>query len=150
MVFMLSVLSGCQGTAQSDGSQVKISKSKVEVQDERGKSEISIGNEGEVALPEGYPADIVPVMEGAKVTTATKGADGSYSVMLTSEKPVSDIKRYYEGVLSGISDLQKQDMGDIVNMMGSKGEKTIVLNISEDAASGKNQRIISISIIPAE
>jgi len=150
MVFVLSVLAGCQAKTETEGSKVKVSESKVEVQNEQGKTEISIGNEGEVSLPEGYPSDIVPVMEGAKITSATKGGDGSYNILLASEKSVADIKAYYEGVLAGVSDLQKQEAAGVINMMGTKGDKTFVLNIAEDMASGINQRIISISIIPAE
>ena len=150
MVVVLAVLAGCQSKSETGSSNVKISGTKVEVQNEQGKSEISVGNEGEVSLPEGYPSDIVPVMEGAKLTTATKSDDGSYNLLLASGKSVADIKAYYERVLSGVRDLQKQDAGGVINMMGSKGGKTFILNIAEDMASGINQRIISISIIPKE
>jgi len=148
--FIYSVSVRLPGENGKRGPQVKVSENKIEVQNEQGKSEVSIGNEGEVSLPEGYPSDIVPVMEGAKITTATKSEDGSYNVLLASEKSLADIKAYYEGVLAGVSDLKKQDAGDVINMMGTKGDKTFVLNIAQDMASGIDQRIISISIIPAE
>lgn len=150
IVLVLSILAGCQAKTETSGSKVKVSGKKVEVQNEQGKSEISIGNEGEVAIPDGYPSNIVPIMEGAKVTSATKGADGSFNILLTSKKSVAEIKAYYEKVLAGLSNLQKQEAADVINMMGTKDDKTVVLNITEDMASGTNQRIISISIVPAE
>ncbi len=147
---------GGSKTISTDQGEVKVNEkeNKVEVKTNDGNSsETSISKDGEsVALPEGYPQDLVPIMDGAKITAANRNEDAdkklSFWITYTVEKEPKEVNGFYQDALKDLTEMQKMEINGVYTNGGNKGDNSVGITINADESEGKKQTIVIIAITP--
>ncbi len=114
------------------------SKSEINVADENGKG---------VSLPDGYPEDLVPIVDGSKIQLANKNEqDGktTYLISLSSTKSAKDVYKFYQDVLKDAEDYSSSQMNDVFSVTGVKDNQQITFMIVPEDKSTS----VQISIAP--
>lgn len=127
-----------KGTATFEGKDG--SKSQVDVADENGKG---------VALPDGYPEDLVPIVDDSKIQLANKNDEKgktTYLISLSSSKSGKDVYNFYKDVLKDAQDLSSSEMSGIFAVSGVKNNQEISVMITPD----EKETIVQIGIVPKE
>ncbi len=151
---VLGVTAGCGSgtTVNTKDGAVTIQDNNVKVQTKDGKSEITVGKEGEVSLPDGYPAETVPIITGGKVSAAMKNEDQdkklTFFVTVTSDKDPKEIKQFYQNALQGATDTTSTETPEGFFTTGTKGDNVYSVTISTDPSNSKQQTIIQIVVAP--
>lgn len=105
-------------------------------------------------LPEGYPEEIVPLMEGSTITLSSmnedKGKNIIYWVAFISPKGTNEIRDFYRVAFKNAENVQQVDISDEFSISGSKKDKSFSISISSDEIDGQKQSIVSIMIGPKE
>ena len=116
------------------------SKTVVDVADENGKG---------VALPDGYPEDLVPIVDDSKIQLANKNDENgktTYLISLSSSKSGKDVYKFYQDVLKDAQDLTSSDMSGIFAVSGVKDNQEISVMITPD----EKETMVQIGIVPAD
>lgn len=152
---LIALSAGCGGekTIKTDEGTLKVNENKMEVTSNDGsKSQVAVNEEKGVSLPEGYPSQVVPIVDGGKVVLANKNEDAdkkvSFWVTVSSEKPTQEVYKFYEEALKDASDTQKAQSNDGYYLAGVKGDKRFTVSIDPEEKDGKN--ISSIQIFMAQ
>lgn len=139
---------------KTDDGSLKVESNKIEVKTEDGKSQLSIGGEGGVSLPDGYPKDIVPIMDGSKITLASRNEDQqkkvSYWLTMSNEKDPEDVYQYYQGALTDLQEINKMESPGYYCITGAKGDSSIMVTVTEESSDKGKQSIIQIVIGPKQ
>lgn len=153
----LVLVSGCGGgkSIKTEGGTLNVNENKLEVKTNDGKAEMSVGTEGqEVALPEGYPQEVVPILAGAKITLASRNEDANkkltYWVTVTSDKNAQEVRKFYEGVLKDAQNTQKTEVNKNYFIAGEKQNNIFTVTVTAEETGGKRQSNIQIMIAPKE
>lgn len=156
IILLGSMFTGCGFLSKEikteDGSILKLSKDGVEVKSRDGNSQISIGGDEGVSLPEGYPKDTVPIIDNSKIVAASKNEDQSkkvtYSVMLLTEKSLSDVMAFYKEAMKDAKNLNQNSMGEAASFGGEKDEYSFWIILGTDSSGDKPQTSVTITITP--
>lgn len=103
-------------------------------------------------MPEGYPQDLGPIMDGAKITVANRNEDAnkklSFWITYTIEKEPKEVSGFYQDALKDLSEMQKMEINGLHTISGNKGDNSIGITINADESEGKKQTIVIIAITP--
>ncbi|MGE5422331.1 MAG: hypothetical protein ACM3QW_03635 [Ignavibacteriales bacterium] len=157
-VMLLVLTAGCGGAGKTvttkDGSVTFNKEGTVTFEGKDGsKSEVEVAKEegGEVALPEGYPTDLVPIMSGAKIVLANRNQESgktTYWVTASTTESAQDTYKYYQEALKDLQDPSNMQMNNIYSLGGVKDGQQINLIITpEDDNKSTN---LQITIAPKE
>lgn len=148
---ILVLSAGCGGdkTIKTDEGTLKVNDNKVEVTtNDGGKSQVSVDEEKGVSLPEGYPGEVVPVIDGGKIVLANKNEDAdkkvSFWVSVTSDKPTQEVYKFYEEALKDATQAQKTQSNDSYYLAGLKGGMSYTISIDSEEKDGKKISNIQI------
>ncbi|MHB9145817.1 MAG: hypothetical protein ACYC5Y_10845 [Symbiobacteriia bacterium] len=170
LLAMATVFIGC-GTVKTDAGRVSTKNGKVEFKGNDG-SNVVVNDKGEVQmksadgtavaslgtgkLPDGYPSNLLPVMEGGTIVSAWKSADQgltNYSVMYEITAKPEKLKEYYESLLKDTKDFSSLDATaagtvnylltggrdgfklSVTIMLGDGGKSVVNLALGEEAKS---------------
>jgi hypothetical protein len=143
---------GTERTVKTEEGTAKIQDDTIEVTSEDGKSQVVVGEVGEVALPDGYPEDLVPIIADGKVAASTKNEDEnnkfSYSVMLFSDKEMKDATSFYKNALKDLEELQVMESPELVTFGGQKNGYNIFVLLGVDNSEDKPRIGINITLTP--
>lgn len=152
LLMFLVPVAGCGcNTIKTDNGSISLDKGKMEVKtNDGGQAQIAVSDKGQsVALPDDYPKDIVPVIDNATVTVASRNEDKdkkvSYYVTLTSEKDIKDVYNFYVDALKDLTELNKSQMNDYYSISGVKGDKQIAVTVTPEDKD--NKKIANVLII---
>jgi hypothetical protein len=143
-------LAGCKKTIKTDDGSISVDKNgNIEAKSNDGTTtKISSNDKGTVSLPDGYPKDILPVIDGAKIITAAKqDSDGksSYTVMCDVNKKIEDIAKYYQGKLGDLTDKTETSGTEAYMLIGKKGGYEIAVYTTKDS---EDKVILSLNLSP--
>lgn len=143
---------GSEKTIKTEESTVKIQDEQVEVVSEDGKSQTTIGEAGEVSLPDGYPKDLVPIIDGGKVAASTRNEDENkhvtYSVMLFTEKDIKEVTNYYKESLKGLKEFQIMETPETTTIGGQNEDYTIFVFAGVDNSEDTPRTGVNITLTP--
>lgn len=104
-----------------------------------------------VSLPEGYPKDILPIIDGGKIVLANKNEDAdkkvSFWVTVSSDKPAQEVYKFYEEAVKDASETQKAQSNDGYYLAGVKGDKRFTISIDPEEKDGKKISNIQIFVV---
>lgn len=151
MILTLAAGCGSQKTIKTEDGKVSYGDGKATYEGKDGtKTEVNVAEDDkEVALPDGYPEDLVPVMAGSKVQVANKNEENgkiSYVIMLNTSKSADEVNNYYKNVLKDAEDLSSTQINDIYSVIGVKNNQEISVSIMPD--NGKTT--VQIGIVPKQ
>ena len=112
-------------TQTGDGGQVNAT-----IQGDDGKTVHVLTNEQGVKLPDDFPAD-VPVYPGGTVVNCTTSED-LLQLMVQTTDSLQQAKTFYLGKLKdlGWADTESMDMGQVMSIAASKGQRKIAIMIT--------------------
>jgi hypothetical protein len=115
---------------------------------------VSIDLEQGTALPEGYPSELVPIIEDAVLAISERLPGDSnipdgYMLTLKSDRSVQEAEGYYQNALKGIEGLGTVTMNGMVILSGTKDPYTISVMISPNSLGGPEITMIQI-VLSAE
>lgn len=154
MIFVVFLSAGCgsEKTIKTDEGSVTVEDNKIEANSEDGKSKTSVAMEGEVSLPEGYPEDIAPIIEGGKVSVSTKNeGDGklaSYSVMIFTDKDLKEATTFYKDALKDSKSFQIMESPEANTLAGEKNGYNIAVFVAIDNSLDEPRTGVNISLTP--
>ena len=117
-------------------------------------SQISVsGKEGEsVALPDAYPKDLFPIIDGATILMANRNEDANkkvtYWVTYTSDKAAKEIYDFYLGAYKDATESQKMELSGTYSVSGIKSGQQFSTTISSEDKDGKKVSTVMITIAP--
>lgn len=139
LVMAFSLMAGCGSgkTVTTDDGKVSYQEGKATFEGKDGsKTEVNVAEEGqEVALPDGYPKDLLPIVDNAKIVMANKNeADGkvNYMISYTCSKSAKDVWEFYKDALKDATDLSTSQVNNVYTAGGTKGEQQLTVWISQE------------------
>lgn len=140
LVMALMLLAGCgsEKTIKTDEGKVSIGEDKLTFEGKDGsKTEMNVadGKGEKVALPDGYPKDLLPIVDDSKIIMANKNeADGkaTYLISFTCSKKAKDVNEYYKGVLKDTTDLNTSQINEVYTLTGYKGDQQLTVWITQE------------------
>lgn len=123
------------------------------VQIEGDSASVAIGDkEKAVEVPEGYPEDVIPLLEG-KVTVGQKNVSNdraSFHIIVESEKETKDINKFYQNAFSNAQDVEQAQSASSYSIKGNLEDNYVEIYIDpiEDSEEFKSE--IEIWIQPNE
>ncbi|MCL5057252.1 MAG: hypothetical protein M1130_04495 [Actinobacteria bacterium] len=154
---VLALAAGCGGakTVKTDEGTVKVKDNKVEVTTNDGnKSQITVNDAGGVSLPEGYPKEIVPIIDDGKIALATKNEDAnkklSFWVTVTSKKDPKEVYKFYQEALKDATETQKTEVNNDYFISGIKGDRNFTVSVSSEEKDGGKNTVVQIVVLPRE
>lgn len=95
--------SGSKAPAEKEKEDLKSTESKDSSDNSSSKGSPST-NAGSVKkeLPEKFPEDMLPLVEGAKITQSTSFKDIGGTVMYTAGKPLDEVYKFYKAKLENL------------------------------------------------
>ena len=127
----------------------------VQMKTKDGSTTVATGKQGgSVALPDGYPAKVMPIFPGAQITltnqTESEKKKITYSVILSTTSSVAEATTFYKQQLSGAKNITSGATSDTSHFIGEKDGYTFMVQIS--AKKEKNNVVgtmIHLAIGPA-
>jgi len=115
---------------------------------------VEIDLTGGVKLPQGYPRDIVPIIEGAAIAIAEKipgegGRDG-FNITLKTSRTADEIRQYYQKCLQEAEDFETFSFNDMITFSGVRSGYEFNVMISKNNLGGTEKMAIQISLTPVE
>ncbi len=116
---------------------------------------VSIDVEKGTELPEGYPANVIPIISGAVVAISERvpgedGAGDGYNITLKSSLTIEEAVQYYENVLTDIPDVSKFSFGDVTTLSGEKDNYEFGIMVTKNNLGGAEKSLIQITLTPLE
>lgn len=125
---------------------------KIEYKSEDGKGEISFSGENGGKLPDDYPKSLVPIMQDAKITLASRNEDEDkklgFWITYTSEKEIKEVYKFYEDNLKSLEEEAKIQAEDMYSITGRKDGNNIGVTISPEETDGKKHSLVQVIIGP--
>lgn len=145
------------GTVEIDKNNVKVKTkdgeanlevddNSVNIKSEDGDANLSISEEG-VDLPEGYPKDVIPIIDGAKVISAMDTSNDNkkmYIIAMGSNKEKKEVYDYYLNIIKDAENLTKIDAGGGYMRTGKLGNYAVTIGINESDDDYKSTVSISV------
>lgn len=160
LILGIALIAGCGGdkTINTDKGSVSVNeeKNKVEVKNDDGSSaQLNVSNNGDsVALPDDYPKDIVPIMDGARITAANRFEDATkkagFQVVFFSDKDPKEVKNFYDDTLKDLTDSNKMDLNGTYSIGGKKSGHNIGVVITTEENEGQKQTMVNVTVGPVE
>lgn len=150
---MVFIVVGCGGkTIKTNNGSMTVKNGNVQVKSNDGSTtNIATNESGKLSLPQGYPEDILPVIDNAKITASqnsTKDSKKSFLVSLEVNKSSEDVIKYYQDKTNDITDKNETNAGNQYILTGKKGEYTVTIYISPANNDAAKTNVI-LSIDPA-
>lgn len=141
-------------TMKTDNGKTTITKDKDTgtIKTDTGTTNVSLDEDKSVALPKDYPKDLVPIIDGAVISSASKESkDGKdwYVVCGYVKKNYSDVMKYYEEKLADLSDKTTGNYNNSYTVTGTKNNSIIGVVAAQDSNDEKKCTLY-ISISPNE
>ncbi|MCR4393694.1 MAG: hypothetical protein NUV31_04900, partial [Dehalococcoidales bacterium] len=115
---------------------------------------VEIDVTGGVDLPQGYPGDIVPIIEGAVIAIAEKipgeGGQDGFNITLKTNRTSDEIRQYYQSYLREAEDFEIFSFNDMTTLSGVKSGYEFNVMISKNNLGGNEKMAIQISLTPVE
>lgn len=148
---LMALTSACGGakTIKTDEGTLKVNDNKVEVtSDDGSKSQVAVNEDKGVSLPEGYPSQVVPIVDGGKIVLANKNEDAekkvSFWVSVTSDKSTREVYKFYEEALKDATDTQNSQSNEGCYLAGIKSGMSYTVSIHPEEKDGKKISNIQI------
>jgi len=125
--------------------KVKADETGMEYKSDDGSISIDVKSEGEVDLPEDYPADIVPVYPKSKLFLAAKQGSG-YTISMKTDDSVDDICKFYEKNVKYEGEANIQNDGDTAMIMGMSKGLNVIIMVTPNEQADESKNIIAISV----
>ncbi len=135
---MVFSITACSKTIKSeDGSTTTIKDGKLTHEDEGGSAVFEASKEG-VDLPDGYPQNLVPIIDDSVVVTASTekaSAGREYWISIMTKQEVTEVVDFYEGVMSDAEDSSIIAVENMSIITGTKDDfyVTITINPSDES-----------------
>lgn len=149
---LILAVTGCNPNQLPQNWQGSISADpgKVAFQSLDGKGEVVFNQETKSSnLPENYPANLVPVIEGSSITAAgwiqKKDGNRGFWVQLLYTQGVTQASEFYRSVMSNAGSLKETKIGEGTVFSGIKENNNITIAITPGKINGS---IIQITIEP--
>jgi|GEM_PF-6601413 len=114
-----------------------------------GDGSLKIDLEGDLGLPEGYPSDVVPLYEPARVSLTNKfetsGGGTGFEVQYQSNAGVTEVHEYYVGLLEGNEFFTDMEMSPSFAVGGVKGGYAVTL-VTAPAADDPDMTSVTIGL----
>lgn len=160
LVLGIALIAGCGGdtkTINTDKGSVSVNedKNQVEVKTNDGSAQLNVSNNGDsVALPDDYPKDIVPIMDGARITVANRFEDttkkASFQVVFATDKEPREAKNFYDDALKDLTESNKMDLNGTYSIGGQKSGQNIGVIIATNESDGNKQTMVTITVSPVQ
>lgn len=124
------------------GNTVNLSGDGTTFTGEDGDSTVKVGED--LDLPDGYPKNLVPLMDDANIETALASESGgkkSFWVMYTSKKSVKEAADFYKKALGDIEDKYTWDDSKTFTLGGQKDGQQIGIIVSDNEGQGSTVNI---------
>jgi len=101
----------------------------------------------ESALPKAYPADVVPIIDGGKVTdSANFESKKKVWINISTDKSTEEAYNYYKKVMTGAGNLSTGGANGKYYIKGEKNNYSIEMSIIDDPKEkGKTQIQINVT-----
>lgn len=171
-MLLISVLAGCGGISipDGDGGKIKLGKDTIEFTDENGETgSISVdeksgsvsfeGSDGSASfsagggLPEGWPVDFMPIIDGGEVIQGGRveeESDGEKHVTIHAvvdiDMSMDEVAAFYGDVMKGAEDLTKMNSKNMTTIGGVlDGIETLIL-IQPNGSVDNAEFVITLNI----
>jgi hypothetical protein len=166
---------GCSKTIKSDDGTITLGKDgKIEVKDIEGKEVIKIednkmeiimedgqitsivnaGDEKGTVLPQDYPKNVLPVIEGGIVEFYQRNENNrgkvSFWVSIKADKNLKEVYTYYQEVMKDAGDKNMFETSESASISGTKDENAVAVSIMVEEVNGSEKSIIHLTIEPAD
>lgn len=152
ILFATILFAGCFRTIKTDDGTVKVKDNIVEVKGKDGSQTniASSDDKGSVDLPEGYPKDIVPIMDGGKVTLSSRNQDSEkryvYTVSFEHKSQMKEASKYYQEVMKDAEDKYEATDSSTFTIVGTKDKNKVIILVSDSPTDTNMKSVINIVI----
>ncbi|OHW62944.1 hypothetical protein EUAN_07280 [Andreesenia angusta] len=93
-----------------------------------------------VSLPEGFPSEEFPLMDGAVITESRLHDDGDMTVAFSTAKSTEEVKSFYRDVMQSASDVSTED--DDYFIKGKKSGWETKIKVSPDQGDASKSNVV--------
>lgn len=158
LLVFAATLTGCgffSKTIKTDNGSINLDKGQVNVTGKDGsQSSLNVASEEgqSVALPDAYPKDLFPIIDGGIIVMANRNEDANkkvtYWVTYTSDKAAKEIYDFYLDAYKDATETQKMELSGTYSVSGVKGGQQFSTTISSEDKDGKKVSTVMITIAP--
>ncbi|PKM69129.1 MAG: hypothetical protein CVU95_00670 [Firmicutes bacterium HGW-Firmicutes-2] len=128
-------------SSSGDGSTV--------ITTDEGKIEVASDSGGSVAVPKGYPEDIIPIYSKDKIVMAADYGENGFTIVGQTKDDMATVVKYYEDALVGAESTLVQNFDGMYMSMGVLEGMNYNVQVTDD--SGDDEYIsFNLIVVPAE
>lgn len=152
LLFATIFFTGCFRTIKTDNGTVKVKDNTVEFKGKDGSQTtiVTSDNKASVDLPEGYPKAVVPIMDGGKVTVASRNQDSEkryfYTVSYEHKSQLKEASKYYQEVMKDAQDKYETTDSSTFTLVGTKNKNKVMILIGDSPSDTNMKSVINIVI----
>lgn len=142
-----------KSTIKTNDGTVTTDKNGIEIKDKDGSTtSVNTGDSKGTSLPEGYPKDIVPVIDGAKIVMSAKNQDANkkitFVIALESKKEITEVGNFYKDVMENAEEKVESEVNNWISIGGKKAKNNVLIIVSDNPSDSNMKSLITISIEP--
>jgi hypothetical protein len=131
---MVSISAGCSFFMPAPQPPKADPGKTVQINTKDGSTTVATAKQGgSVALPDGYPAKILPIFPDSQIVVSnqTQGSNKktAFNIVLSTTKSVADATAFYKQQLSGAKNLNTGTTADTSHFIGEKDGYTLMVQI---------------------
>ncbi|SHG61697.1 hypothetical protein SAMN02745221_00607 [Thermosyntropha lipolytica DSM 11003] len=137
VIFLLFSTLACGGSKTekekaSDKAAVTENKadSPTPVNEPQGTMKMDYDDKKGVALPKGYPSDLLPIYEGSHIFQVIE-LEGGYTIVACTKDDVKKVMSFYENILTKAQPITETKTGESLTSYGFIGNYTYTIDIAK-------------------
>ncbi|VDN47595.1 conserved exported protein of unknown function [Petrocella atlantisensis] len=115
---------------------------------DEGKIEVSSDENASVAIPKGYPEDILPIYAKDKIVMAADYGEDGFTIVGQTQDDMATVVKFYEDVLVGAESTLVQNFEGMHMSMGVLEGMNYNVQVSEEES--EDYTSFSLILVPAE
>lgn len=102
-----------------------------------------------IAIPDDYPADIVPLPQGSVAALYSVDADRTISLTLKTDLNAGEVITFYRSALKNAANLTAFDMNGMHTLSGEIGQWELSILATANQLGGSEATMVQITLIPS-
>ncbi|SCZ78132.1 hypothetical protein [Acidaminobacter hydrogenoformans] len=111
----------------------------------------SVDLDSDMALPEDYPLDVVPLPKNAAIviyeSLSEGGVSSGHSLTLKTTAAPAEISAYYTTVFADSEDIEVMNMGEMTIFSGQRGDCEVSVMVTANSLGGTEKSMVQITLI---
>lgn len=148
IIIVLGVIGCNKISIKSKDGQLNVGNGKIEYKGDNGEEgEVNISGGKDLEIPENFPKDIVPIIDGAKVKAVvdmSNNEGAGQNVTFSSNESIDKVHKFYEEKLKNSENFVKMQFGEGYSLAGEKDGFGYSVVISKQEKSDETMIMITI------